>query len=140
MSSADSAQLPSRVVFYDGVCGLCARSVQFLVSADKKHAFHYAPLQGTTADSVRAQLRRFPRDLDTVVYLEDGKIYLRAQAYFAAAKHLPFPWRAASWLSWLPRWVTDPIYDVVAERRYAMFGKYDVCRVPTVEERGLFLP
>jgi predicted DCC family thiol-disulfide oxidoreductase YuxK len=111
-----------------------------LVNADKKRAFRYAPLQGPTAEAARAALQGFPKDLDTVVYVEDGKLYVRANAYFAAAKHLPLPWRAATWLRWLPNWLTDRAYGLIAERRYALFGKYESCRVPSVEERGLFLP
>lgn len=132
--------LPPRIVFYDGVCGLCARSVQLLVRLDRGRAFHYAPLQGATAAEVRARLPEFPRDLETVVYLEDGKLSLRTQAYLAAARHLPFPWRAASWLRWLPSWLTDPAYASIAERRYRLFGRHDTCRIPTPEQRELFLP
>src|SRR6478736_4952024 len=88
---AQARPLPPRIVFYDGVCGLCARSVQVLVRLDRGRAFHYAPLQGTTADAARARFRDFPQSLDTVVYLEDGKLSLRTNVYLDAARHLPFP-------------------------------------------------
>ena len=37
------------LVLYDGECGLCDRSVQFLLRHDKKGVLTYAPLQGEAA-------------------------------------------------------------------------------------------
>lgn len=34
------------VIFFDGVCNLCNRSVQFVIKHDKKQQFLFAPLQG----------------------------------------------------------------------------------------------
>ena len=44
------------VLFYDGVCGLCDRSVQFLLARDRERVLHYAPLQGPTAAAVLGRL------------------------------------------------------------------------------------
>jgi len=44
------------VVFYDGVCGLCDRSVQFLLARDRERVLHFAPLQGPTAAAVLGRL------------------------------------------------------------------------------------
>ena len=44
------------VVLYDGVCGLCDRSVQFLLARDRERVLHYAPLQGPTAAAVLGRL------------------------------------------------------------------------------------
>jgi predicted DCC family thiol-disulfide oxidoreductase YuxK len=44
------------VVFYDGVCGLCDRSVQFLLARDRERVLHFAPLQGSTAAAVLGRL------------------------------------------------------------------------------------
>jgi predicted DCC family thiol-disulfide oxidoreductase YuxK len=44
------------VVFYDAVCGLCDRSVQFLLAHDRERVLHFAPLQGPTAAAVLGRL------------------------------------------------------------------------------------
>jgi predicted DCC family thiol-disulfide oxidoreductase YuxK len=44
------------VVFYDGVCGLCDRTVQFLIARDRERVLHYAQLQGPTAAAVLGRL------------------------------------------------------------------------------------
>ena len=37
------------ILFFDGVCGLCNRFVDFMLRSDSKDLFRYAPLQGETA-------------------------------------------------------------------------------------------
>ena len=45
--------LPERLVLFDGVCGLCNRSIQWLIARDEGRVLRYAPLQGDTANRLR---------------------------------------------------------------------------------------
>jgi predicted DCC family thiol-disulfide oxidoreductase YuxK len=47
------AAIPQPVVLYDGTCGLCHRSVRWLMKRDRRRLW-YAPLQGETAAALRA--------------------------------------------------------------------------------------
>ena len=136
----EPAPLPPRVVLYDGVCGLCHRAVAWLLKRDRERRFHFAPLQGETAARLRALHPDIPDDLSTVVYLEDGRVHVRSKAFLNAARHLPRPWRWAYHLRWLPAFVIDPFYWVVARTRYRIFGKHDTCTVPDVADRSRLLP
>ncbi len=49
--------LPGPTVLYDGECGLCHRSVKFLLKRDR-HQLWYAPLQGETAARSARSTRR----------------------------------------------------------------------------------
>jgi predicted DCC family thiol-disulfide oxidoreductase YuxK len=133
--------LPPRVLFFDGVCVLCNRSVRLAMRLDRDRRFRFAPLQGETAEKLRARHPRMPRAIETLVYVEDGeRIFLRSRGAMRAARELPYPWRALSWLAIVPAPITDVLYRVVARLRYRLFGKYDSCRIPTKEERERFLP
>ena len=66
----DALDLPGPVVLYDGECGLCHRSVKFLLARDRKQLW-YAPLQGETAQKLRAIHPEIPATLETVTF--DGK-------------------------------------------------------------------
>ncbi|MBK7537805.1 MAG: DUF393 domain-containing protein [Myxococcales bacterium] len=57
------------VILYDGQCGLCHRSVRWLVRRDRGRLF-YAPLQGPTAARLRLRHREIPETLETVVFVE----------------------------------------------------------------------
>jgi predicted DCC family thiol-disulfide oxidoreductase YuxK len=133
------AALPPRIVLYDGVCGLCNRAVQFLLRVDRGRALMYAPLQGETAAALRTRHREITEKIDTVAYVEDGRAYVRSRAFVRLSRHLPYPWKLASWLWIVPSPLADLVYRLVAAVRYRVFGKYDSCRIPDPDERARFL-
>lgn len=69
------------VVFYDAVCGLCDRSVQFLLARDRERVLHFAPLQGPTAAAVLGRL-----GLGEVIAAPAGGEAATAEARRAAAE------------------------------------------------------
>jgi predicted DCC family thiol-disulfide oxidoreductase YuxK len=132
--------LPPRIVLYDGVCGLCNRSVQWLLRRDRGRALWFAPLQGETAAMLRARHPEIPTALETVVYVDEGRVHLRSQAFLHAARHLGRPWRWAHGLRWLPAFPLDLLYRVIARIRYRVWGKYESCRLPDAGDRARLLP
>ena len=128
------------IFLYDGVCGLCHRSVRFLLHADRHKRLMFAPLQGETAARLRQQYSEFPKDLDSVVLIDNDRVAFRTKAFIMASYHLPYPWHAMYWFRWVPAWVTDPLYRLVARFRYRFFGKLKNCGIPSREDRERFLP
>jgi predicted DCC family thiol-disulfide oxidoreductase YuxK len=133
-------ELPPRVLFYDGVCAMCNGIVKAMLRLDRDARFHFAPLQGETAERARTLHPDFPHEIETVVYLRDGEVFLRSRAAAFAMAELPYPTKALSWFRFLPRWLTDFFYQLVARVRYRVFGKYDHCPLPPAEVRARFLP
>lgn len=131
--------VPGPIVLYDGVCGLCQRSVQFLLARDRRQLW-YAPLQGETAAALRAIHPEIPPTLESVVLVDDGRVYLRSKAFLHVARYLTAPWRWAYHLRWLPAFLLDLGYRVVARVRYRIWGKFDACRLPSADERAQLLP
>jgi predicted DCC family thiol-disulfide oxidoreductase YuxK len=127
------------IVLYDGVCGLCSRSVRWLIRHDSDRNLRFAPLQGDTAAQLRLEHPEIPRDIDTVVLVDDGRVYLRSKAFLHVARHLDRPWRWGYAFRWLPAFLLDPIYRLVARVRYRIWGKTDACELPAPDERALFL-
>jgi predicted DCC family thiol-disulfide oxidoreductase YuxK len=71
--------------------------------------------------------------------VEGGKIFGRSEAAFRVLGQLRTTWRVLLVLRFLPRWMTDGIYRLIARTRYRVFGRYDVCPIPTAEQRSRFL-
>ena len=132
-----------RLVLFAGVCGFCDAAVQWVIERDPDGRLHFAPLQGETARRLRERHPEIPDGVDSLVYVEmfNGaeRIHLRSAAVVAVCRALPRPpfWVGA--LAVLPRFVADFLYSVFARARYWLFGKRDACRVPSPEERTLFL-
>jgi len=70
----------------------------------------------------------------------DGEVFQRLDAFAAAMGALPGLWRVLSWCRFLPRFVKDPAYFLIARNRYALFGRTDTCLVPDAALVGRFAP
>jgi predicted DCC family thiol-disulfide oxidoreductase YuxK len=128
------------LVLYDGECGLCDRSVQWLLRHDKQDVLRYAPLQGATARAFVERTDAF----DTIVFVEKGedgavRVSHRSRAAFRILSRLGGVWRMISWLRILPLALTDLVYRFVAARRIRWFGRVDACRLPDPSVRARFL-
>lgn len=132
------------ILLFDGECGLCARSVRWLLARERADDDgprpFLAPLQGPTAQALRARHPRIPTSVDTVVYVDGGRVYLRTKAFLHVARHLRRPWRWAYAWRWLPGWGFDLGYRLIARVRYRIWGKADACALPTAAQRARLLP
>jgi predicted DCC family thiol-disulfide oxidoreductase YuxK len=129
--------IPNRIVFFDGVCGLCNKTVDFLIQWDKEKNLRYAPLQGYTAKRLLSTM--YIEDLDSVVYYRNGQYLVRSTAVLRLLLDVGGWWKLLSIFLILPAFVRDFVYYFIARRRYRWFGKRDACRMPSPEERALFL-
>lgn len=136
--------LPSPLVLFDGECGFCDASVQWLLDHDRAGALHFAPLQGPTAAAVLARHPELPAGLDSLVLVEQGttgeRVFFNSGAPLRIAAMLPWPWRVGSWLAVLPRGLTDWGYRQIARRRHLLAGKPASCRLPSPDQRARLLP
>ena len=143
ISLAGPAPAARQLVLYDGECGLCARGVRFLLDRDPAGRLTFAPLQGATAAPLYAR-HHLPADRSTMIFLRDEGTpaetpFLRSSAVLEALRITDGPWRHAAKLLWIPRFVRDTVYNLVARYRH-LWGGVDTCRLPTPGERQRFLP
>lgn len=126
------------VVFFDGVCGLCNHSVNWLLAHDPERRLRFAPLQGKLAADVLSEDLR--ERLDTLVFLRNGTVYVRTAAVSRILMTLGGPWTAMGAALWMiPAPLRDVGYRIVSRLRYRLFGKHDACRLPSPAERAAFL-
>ncbi len=127
------------IVIFDGVCNLCNKSVDFPIRRDKRRRFKYAANQSEAGRKILLEHKVPENEHETVFLLENGKLYMRSTAALRIARRLPFPY----FLAWpwvlTPRFLRDPIYNWIAKNRYRWWGQRDTCRLPSPEERALFL-
>lgn len=134
----------TEIVLYDGVCGLCNGLVRFVLRRDRRRRFRFAPLQSAFARELLGRHGRDPRDLDTLyVVVEPGgkaeRLIDRSRAVLHVLRRIGGPWALASPAGLLPRGLLDAAYDLVASRRYRLFGRHEVCPVPEEKWRDRFL-
>jgi predicted DCC family thiol-disulfide oxidoreductase YuxK len=131
------------IIFFDGVCGLCSRMVDFVLREDQERFFLYSPLQGETFRSIK---RDHPETLntDSIFVLRRGPakdvLLQKSDALIYIVDNLPkYRWLAVIGRI-LPELLRDAAYRAIAATRYRIWGKRDSCRLPNAEERSRFLP
>jgi predicted DCC family thiol-disulfide oxidoreductase YuxK len=127
------------ILFYDGACGLCSRSVRWALRHDRRGVVMFAPLQGTTYAAM--QIPGKPVGLQTAVWHEGGRLFVRSDAGLRLMRSLGgLRGTLAGVLMVIPRGLRDWVYDRIAARRMAWFGGADLCQLPEPGQAGRFLP
>lgn len=110
-----------RIVFYDGECGLCHRTVQTLYCWDKQHVLYFAPIGGETALAILP-----PEDAartDTVIFYDRGNLYYRSEALLRLLG-LIYPFGSVfRFLLWIPLCLRDFFYIGIAKYRKKLLKK-----------------
>lgn len=127
------------VIFFDGVCGLCNKFVDFVLEKDREKKFLFSPLQGETAAEILTPLSEDFREWD-IVYADENGVHRASDATLKILGRMGGGWSAAGVLIRIPKFIRNFIYRYVAVNRYKWFGKSDTCRVSAENEADRFLP
>lgn len=136
-AAALPADLPGRLVVYDGVCALCSGSMRWI--AARSADFHFVSAQSPLGTAL-LQHHDLPVDVYTSnLVLVDGVAHTRFDGMLAVTAALGWPWKAALVFRLLPAGVRDWIYERIAQNRFTLFGAADHCEPPSAELRRRFL-
>jgi predicted DCC family thiol-disulfide oxidoreductase YuxK len=130
------------LVFYDGNCGLCDRIVRFLYKADQKEQFAFATLKGETASIYLKNLSPEIKAADSLILIENyrsskPRIFLFGKGALRIAWLLGWPWLLIGWLSFLPGFLFNWGYRLVARNRHRFFPQ-DQCFIPPPNQKDRF--
>ena len=141
----DPAWLPARKgrdqplkVAFDGDCLLCNRSVHFLAAEDASDTLRFLKLQSPYGQEMMKRAGEI--SLDSMLLEADGKLLSRADGALRILDALGGHWRVLAFLGrCIPRPLRNGIYDFIAARRIAWFGKADACSLPSDAVRARLL-
>ena len=124
------------IVFFDGVCNLCNRIVQFIIKRDKNDYFRFAAL---SSESGQRMLRTYSIKIDSIVLLENGIVYTESDAVLRIFRHLSgiYPFIYCGII--VPRFFRNYLYRLIANNRYRFLGQRNECWLPTSELTKKFL-
>lgn len=128
----------SSIVLFDGVCNFCNSAVNFIIRRDHLNHFKFAPLQSELGLELRAKYQIDER-VDSIILVEDDKAFMHSTAGLRIAKGLGGIYSWAYVFIIVPAFIRDFVYKTFAKNRYRLFGKRDVCMMPTPEVRMRFL-
>lgn len=132
----DILQISERypIIVYDGYCLLCDRIIQIVVQADKKERFRFCTLEYfRTLYPDQAQQ-------DRVMLLYHHRMSFGSDAAIDILRELGGMYRVFSVaVSFFPQILREWVYQFIAIRRYAWFGKSNACIIPPTSWRSRFL-
>ena len=128
-----------KIIFFDGNCPMCHAWVKHIIRWDKKKLFRFAPLESDIARSTLTPLLPGFLEENTIIYVEQKKVYKRSEAILKIIHSLGFPFTILSAGRIIPKKLRDGLYTWVANRRYKYGPRYESCPIPPVEWRDRFL-
>ena len=130
----------TRILFFDGDCGLCNRAVQWSLNwGQSDSALRYAPLQGATSKKLLAPKHRTV-PFDSLVVWDRGEVLVEEVALRALAVHTP------GWKGKMMRWICMPLFAPLTRIGYRIVVRHRSrfslrsCDWNAIPERGRFLP
>lgn len=128
-----------RVILFDGVCKLCNAWSNFIIKNDKKCQFKLCSVQSVEGQKILSHFE-LPTDyFDTMLYVEGDHYYQKSDAFFKIIQILGMPWSLPCIFKIIPKFLRDWLYDRIALNRYAIFGKYDFCSLPTADHDNRYI-
>ena len=132
------------ILLYDGTCGFCAESVQFVLARDPGGSLRFAALDSTTGRDI---LARHPevRGFDSVLFVDPAndtspeRVFAHSNAALRVATYLGGSWRWLQVARFVPSFIRDAVYRLVARHRHRLSAKGPLCVIPTERDRGRFL-
>lgn len=110
-----------------------------MLKHEKTEDFKFAALQSEIGQQKLLELALETQDFDSIVFLENGKLFQKSTAALKISKYLKFPFNLLQIFIIVPRFIRDYVYDFIAKNRYKCFGKEETCWLPKPEYKKRFL-
>ncbi|MFN3930268.1 MAG: thiol-disulfide oxidoreductase DCC family protein [Brevundimonas sp.] len=129
---------PEGLILFDGVCVFCSRWVRFVIDRDPQARFTFAPIQSERGQALAVRFGIDPEAPQTNAVIWNGQAWFKSDAALTVLGELDGT-RPLAGLKAVPRAIRDPVYDLIARHRYRIFGRTEVCMVPSAEDRARFV-
>ena len=121
----------NNIIFFDGVCNVCDKTGDFILNNDKKNIFYYSSLQSDFSNKF-FKSKNQKLNFESIVVFSDDKFLHKSEGIIYILKNLNgFPRIIGFFLNIFPKFISDYFYSLFAKYRYKLFGKMDICKIPT---------
>ncbi len=126
----------SILVFYDGECVLCNKSIIWFIKNDTKNILKFSHFKSKFVLKKHKNVSK----IEAVSIRDDNGNYLnRSDAILYLLKKLNKYKFLRILGSLTPKFIRDSIYNFIAKNRYKWFGKYESCLIPDDKIKSKFI-
>ena len=112
-----------KTIIYDGECSLCLGVVRFIRRYGKKADFELIPQQSAEGASLTNKYLISSKDTNSVIYLSDGKYFLRSSAVLHILNDMGGWWSLFYVFILVPPFLRDALYRLIAKYRKFFFNQ-----------------
>lgn len=127
-----------RLLVFDGICRLCSGWARFVLRYDHESKITLTTVQSETGQAILTQLGLDTISPESIVFIENGTAYFESDAIFRIIGQLSSGWHILLVFRVIPLPVRDWVYLKIARNRYRLFGKREICFIPTPENAARF--
>jgi predicted DCC family thiol-disulfide oxidoreductase YuxK len=127
------------ILVFDGKCVLCSATVKFVLAHDRPRRVRFVVAQSPLGAALYRHFGLKSEDYDTNIVLENGVALTKSESSIRIFELVSSPWSLLTVLRLLPRFVREPLYEVVARNRLRWFGERETCYLPNEADRARFL-
>ena len=124
------------IIIIDGICKMCNAFFRWVHKNDKKDIFMFTNFQ---SDYTSTRMDILKDSNSIAVILADGTVLRKINAIKYVLKEIKKFIIIILILKILPNFISNFFYDIVANLRYFLFGKYDNCPVLDEKYKSKFL-
>jgi len=128
-----------KIVYYDGLCGLCDGSISLILKFDKNNTLKYSSLQGKSGQILLKQLNKELHEFDTVLFKVNDQVYTKSTAVFKIIDSIGGWIKIFKIFNFLPQKFNDWVYSKIAKNRFKYFGKLKSCDISKFNIPGQFI-
>jgi len=120
------------ILFYDGDCALCNRSVQFVIDHEKKTSqpVLFCSLQSAYAKQALEKYGYDFNEVSTLVLLIDDAVFYRSDAALNLSRFLKAPYNWMIVFKIVPQFIRNGVYTYIAKNRKRII-KTPFCYMPS---------
>lgn len=129
---------PDTILFFDGNCGFCNQTVQFILRHEKNKNIYFSPLQSIFA-AEQFKAFNYHNDFSSIVVIRKGKLYTRSAAIQIILADLKSPYSLLPCIiKFLPRVLSNFVYELISKNRHRI-SKVTSCAVLDPIDRERFI-
>ncbi len=126
------------MLVYDGSCGFCSRSVQFILRHERRHDLLFVPRDSALGKELRHTYHL--EAVESMLWVANGHAAVESDSVLRAADYLGGAWSALATVgSLIPAALRNWGYRLIARNRRRLSSGAANCLIPTAEQRVRFL-
>ncbi len=124
---------------FDAHCILCSRSVGYILKYEKTPNTRFIAILSSQGQALAQAHDIDPENPDSFLFISGDRAYQSSDAVLELLRRIGGPARFLLIGRIVPKAIRDFLYRRIAKNRYRLFGRTDICYVPSAETRHRFI-